>query len=153
MEYRVHMPDKYESHRSYPLGYGNAVVIPNLSEARRARLLAHIARLNQAQAARPPISAGVAHCAAALLAADRDASVPTALAQAEALAGLPAGPALISLCESVASLAERELLEAGLYREPLRRVLAQLGAELSALAQAINLEAPTATSERRRMER
>ncbi len=124
--------------------YLRALNITGLDGDRRQRLLEHILRSNELQPDRPPVAAGLARCAAALLAMDpgRRVSAPTALAQAEALARLPggSGQALIQQHESLLALVELARSGwggPGLHRGALRRALLYVRAEIQALAESL----------------
>ncbi len=118
--------------------YSCAVELPGLEPVRARQLVAHIASRNSTLADRPPVSEGVARCAAALLLAEpvRLAS-PTALAQAEALATVPAlGPALMNLqagALAMAGLDVQTVAAAGPQRSAARHILRHLIAECSTL--------------------
>ncbi len=124
--------------------YLRALNVTGLDSDRRQRLLEHILRSNELQADHPPVVAGLARCAAALLAMDpgRRVSAPTALAQAEALARLPggSGQALIQQHESLLALVELARSGwggPGLHRGALRRTLQYVSAEIQALTNSL----------------
>ena len=125
--------------------YLMALNVAGLEPDRRQRLLDHIVRSNELQPDRPPVAPGLARCAAALLATDPDrrVSVPTALAQAEALAALPegAGLALIQQQESLqtlVALARAGWGGKGLHRGALRRTLMYLMMEMQWLVKSLS---------------
>ncbi len=120
--------------------YVRALEVDGLEPDRRQRLLDHIVRSNELQPGSPPVAPGTARCAAVLLATDpaRRVSAPTALAQAEALSGLPgaAGAAFMQLHESLMILAELARAGwggAGVHRGALRRALSYLVIEILGL--------------------
>ena len=124
--------------------YQGALNVAGLEPDRRQRLLDHILRSNELQPDGPPVSSGIARCAAALLATDpeRRVSAPTALAQAEALAELPGGGglALIQQYESLQWLVELARCGwggKGLHRGALRRALVYLTSEMQALLRSL----------------
>jgi hypothetical protein len=111
--------------------YQRAVSVPGLAEERRRALLEQITRRNQALAGEKPLARGVARCAAALLAADPEQRLasPTALAQAELLARLPAGRALEHLQAgliALQSLNANDLAVPGAPRSALCLILRQV---------------------------
>ena len=119
--------------------YARAVEIPGLDPERQVSLVEHIQSRNQALSNSSPITPAVARYAAVLLAADPDHRLasPTALAQAEVLAGLPEiGPALIRLQEGVmglGALEDRELVRFEAQRAALQRLLRHVLKEVSDL--------------------
>ncbi len=124
--------------------YLRALNVVGLAPDRRQRLLEHILRSNELQADHPPVVAGLARCAAALLAMDpeRRVSAPTALAQAEALARLPGGggQALVQQHESLQALVELARSGwgcPGLHRGALRRALQYVSAEIQTLTNSL----------------
>jgi hypothetical protein len=111
--------------------YQRAVNVPGLAEDRRRALLEQIVRRNQVLKGEKPLSRGVARCAATLLAADPEQRLasPTALAQAELLARLPAGRALEHLQAgliALQALSANDLAVPGAPRSALCLILRQV---------------------------
>ncbi len=120
--------------------YALALSVDGLDPDRRQRLLEHLERTSVGA----PSPASVARCAAILLAADpaRRLSAPTALAQAQLLAGLPeAGPALMQLFESLRALRHLGRSSwggAGLHRSALKPTQSYLAYELQLLIELLD---------------
>ena len=119
--------------------YERAVQVPGLAPERQAALVNHIARRNETLTDRPAVTRALARCAAVLMAADQQQqlSSPTALAQAELLAGLPAGQALYQLQAgllALAALTPHELAITGAPRSALGLLLEHLQREAANLA-------------------
>ena len=122
--------------------YASAIQIPGLDVERGKQLVEHILRSNHAFPDRPPIPLSVARCAAALLAVDPSRlSIPTALAQAAALAQKPKiGPAVLHLYEGLMLLAEltdSDLAVVGTHQFALRRSLQYLVERASELVKGL----------------
>ncbi len=122
--------------------YTAAITIPGLDPARARTLVEHLLSRNRALSDRPPVSAAVARCAAALMLEDERLPSPMALAQAEALAQMPeVGPALINIQENLISLSGKVnqfLSEASIQRWAAERILRHLMAEASELIHQLN---------------
>lgn len=124
-----------------PADYAAALAVAGLPADKARALHAHLDRRN-AVSDRPPVTVAVARVAAILLAAEPDRlSVPTALAEAESVAGAPGlGDAVSALETGLLALARAVHRGGGvgLGGNALRTVLAFTRAEAERLLQALD---------------